>query len=162
MYLNYSFIDTFNLFIDYLNHFIFIIFIIISLILGFLFFINNKTKYLLLIINIIIILLIIYYYNINLLNIFNHLNHNIYFYFLNTIIYLVLISYHLFKNKKLIFHYLISLIFISYSIFMTIYLKNIHIIIIGNIYPSIIYGNYLYFIFYIYLIVKYLKKYLTK
>lgn len=142
------------------------IFIICSLLFGLILFINKdnkKSKYLILVINIIIISIIIYYYNcIFKSNIFIHFMHSIYFYFLNSIIYLILITICFFKNipykRSIISFYIISLIFIMFSIFMTYYVKNIHIIVIGNIYPMIVFGNYLYMLFYGLLIIYIIKK----
>ena len=166
MYLNYDIKKIFNLFIDIFKDYkIIYIFILCSIIFGIILFINKenkKSKYLIFTINIILIGFIIYFYNINLFsNIFIHFNHNIYFYFLNTIIYLIIIIISFFKlnnfKKIIIPFYSISLIFLLFSLFMTSYLKNIHLIVIGNIFPMIVFGNYLYFIFYIIILFNIIK-----
>ena len=169
MYLNYNIFKCFELLVEcYIDHSMMWIITACSIILGFIIFINKNNKiinYIISIINILLIILILYFYHNSLLcnKTFIHFNHNIYFYFLNSIIYLIIISIYLYKYKSLIvIHYLICLIFISYSLFITMYLKNIHLIIIGNVYPMIVFGIYLYYIFYIYLIIKSIKKLLTK
>lgn len=168
MYLNYSISKTFNLLLETLTHFMMWIIIICVIILGIILYVNkgnSKIKYLLYIINIVLISLILYFYHNNLLNslTFKHITHNLYFYFLNIICYLITFSIYIYKkvNKCIIIHYLIQLIFIVYALFMTSYVNNIHLIVIGNIYPMIVYGNYLCFIFYLWMIYKCLKKILT-
>lgn len=169
MYLNYNILKTLRLFLDcFIDHSMMWIILVCSIIIGFIIFINKNSKiinYIILVINMLLNLLIIYYYHNYLIcnETFMYFTHNIYFYFLNSIIYLIVISIYLWNNKSLILiHYLICFVFISYSLFMTLYLNNIHWIILGNIYPMIVLGNYLYFLFYGYLIIKYIKKLLTK
>ena len=161
MYLEYNFGKTFSLLLDSLTHFMMWIIIISVLVLGIIIFINRsntKIKYFLYIINILIIAFIIYYYSNHLISnmTFINMTHNLYFYFLNTILYLVVFSIKKKKkiNKYLIIQYLLLLIFVIYALFMTSYVYNVHLIVIGNIYPMIVYGNYLYLIFYIYCINK--------
>ena len=169
MYLNYGFFKTFWLLVDCLinNKIIWIIFIC-CLVLGFIIYLNRNSKiinYIISIINLLIIILIVYYYHNYILSnlVFKHFDKNIYFYFLNSIIYLLLFNIYFYKKKSfIVIHYLLCLSFIIFSLFMTNYLNNVHLIIIVNIYPMIVYGNYLYFIFYIILFVKCFKKLLTK
>ncbi len=168
MYLNYSIGKTFSLLLDTLSHFMMWIIIISVFILSIILYVNkdnSKVKYLLYVINLLLIGLIVYFYHNNLLSnlTFKHITHNLYFYFLNIICYLIFFSIYIYKNvnKYIIIHYLIQLIFLIYALFMTSYVYNIHLIVIGNIYPMIVYGNYLCFIFYLWMIYKCLRKRLT-
>ena len=158
MSLNYDFIDTIKLIPYLFKSSAFISILISVIVLGIIFEINKNSKtikYVFLIINLFLVVLIL----INYLNKFLEFNYsnlisNIYFYFLNSIIYLILITYISFKNEyrriDYTFYYL-SLIGLLYSIFMTFYLKNITLIVIGNIFPIIKFGNYIYLIYYIYI-----------
>ena len=97
MYLNYNVNTLINLLFDIFNYKIFIYIICASLILLLLCILNANNKLLyffIIIINFLLVFLIIYYYNTNLFNIkiFNRFNHNMYFYFLNSIIFLILIN----------------------------------------------------------------------
>lgn len=171
MYLNYSITKLFALLIDYVyNYKIFIAIILSCIIYCTLYFVNiNNKKFnlLTLLINFILIVLIIYYYNSGLMQtgIFNHFSHNMYFYFLNSIIYLVIVSVMFYKNKlkrMCIISYGLGLIFLLFALFMTYYLSNIDIVVLGNIYPSIVFGNYIYFIYYFILIVFIIKNKILK
>lgn len=144
------------------------ILLICSIILFVLMIINKRiSKYIIVIINFIIITVIIYYYHNHLISIdtFKFINHNIYFYFLNSIVYLILFSVLLFKYNKqrLIYNiiYCITLCLLSFALFMTHYLHNNTLIVIGNIYPMVVIGNYLYFFCYFSFILKILS-FLTK
>ena len=53
--------------------------------------------------------------------------------------------------------YGLSLIFILFSLFMTHYLSNITLIVIGNIYPMIKFGNIIYISYYILLCIIFVK-----
>lgn len=147
------------------------IFIICSLILGIILFVNYKNKkinYLISFINISLIMMIIYYYHNYLISNLTFINimHNIYFYYLNSIIYLIVLSICFYKFNKFrpffIVVYIISLILLSFSLFMTSYAHNINLIVIGNIYPMIVYGNYLYLILYVFVLIIFIKKIISK
>lgn len=166
MYLDYSIFKLFHLlFSAIINYKVFICIIISCIILSYIYWINRKNKIFDIVIsvfNLILIVVIIKFYGHNLfsLEIFNHFNHNMYFYFLNSIVYLILTSIMLYKNiikKTSITIYSLSLVFLLFSLFMTIYLDNIHLIILGNIYPSIVIGNLLYIVYYLILIVRKIK-----
>ena len=161
MSLNYSISKTLQMLIDSIVSYPMMqIIIICSLLLIIILMINKKRdKYIVLAINLLIITLILLNYHDGLFSakLFSNFIHNIYFYFLNSIIYftVMIISYFRIENKSFLHpFYLISIILITFSLFMTIYMKNNHLIVLGNIYPMIVIGNYLYFIFYIYLIIK--------
>ena len=116
---------------------------------------NQMIKYIITGISMCLISLIIYYYHSSLISLktFHFITHNIRFYFLNSILYIGLISFSYYKIKpKLILNiiYCISFVLLSFSLFMTHYVHNIEIITLGNIYPMIVYGNYIYFLFYAY------------
>ena len=163
MYLDYSIIETLNLLISsILEHTMMWIIIVCSLIYGFILHINSRvSKYLILIVNLLLIFLILYYYHNYLFSklIFIHFNHNIFFYFLSSIIYLITVCILLTKEKKIyIIHYIFILILLLYSLFITHLVHNIPLITIGNIYPMIVIGNYLYFGYYIFIIIKMFKR----
>ena len=171
MYLNYSLKKTFSLFINsIIDYRISKIFILCLVLLWVILYVNRNSKiskFLVLFIDIILISMIIYFYNdIFLHKIFINFMHNIYFYFLNSILYLVLRTICLFKNikykKLLISFYVLSLLFLQFSLFMTSYLNNIRLVVIGNIYPMIVYGNYLYLLFYVLIIIYILKNVIMK
>ena len=121
---------------------------------------NKKTKYIVSTINFVLIIIISIYYikDIIKFNFDNPLN-NIYFYFFNSIIYLILMSVITFKTKYKKINYIIyglSLINILFSLFMTHYLSNSTLIVIGNIYPMIKFGNIIYIVYYILLCIKFI------
>lgn len=168
MYLNYSFIETFKMLIDLVINYTFLKTLIVgTLIFCILVLINNKsskTKYSLFIINFLIIISIINYYGLSIFNCFDNYLNNIYGYFLNSIIFLIVFnlvySKKIINIKLLIPFYYISLVNILFSLFMTYYLKNNVLIVIGNIYPMIKFGNYIYIIFIILIIVIFIYKYI--
>lgn len=149
---------------SFTNYFIFRILIVCAIILCVLLMINKKyQKYIISIISLILIILIVYYYHKTLIGkeAFKYIMHNIRFYFLNSIIFLVTISissWFMIKKRIINIIYCLSFIFLSFSLFMTHYVHNIELITVGNIYPMIVYGNYLYLIFYVYLIILLIKK----
>lgn len=156
MSLNYSFIDTFKLFLNSFKYPIFYALIISISILMILIYKNRNKKiikYIITAVNVLIIICVNYYYFSNLISFeFSNPINNIYFYFFNTFIYLVLfsISMYFLKIKKIYFIiYGLSLVNILYSLFMTHYVKNIVIITIGNIFPMIKFGNIIYIVFYV-------------
>ena len=165
MYINHSINYLFSSLVDSIFDYPIYIFIIISsiVLLILLFSKSNLIKYLMLFINIIIIIIILVNYNSHLIDtyIFKHFIHNIYFYFLNSIVFMIINTISIFKNayyKTNIVFYSMHLIFSLFSIFMTYYLSNNHYLIIYNIYSEIVLGNVLYFLYYLYCIVVLLLK----
>lgn len=160
MSLNYNIIDTFKLLKDCFKYDMFVA-IIISSILFVIVLILNKDKkimnYIILGFNMLLIILIGYYYIKNILTFkFNNPINNMYFYFFNSIIYLVIMTIINFKIKYKKINYIfygLILINLLFSLFMTHYLENINLIVIGNIFPMIKFGNIIYFIYYIFVIV---------
>ena len=137
------------------------IFIIISSIILLLLLLNRSRviKYIVLIINIIICILILinYSYHLFSIEIFNHSIYNIYFYFLNSIVFLVVSTIILLKDRYYKLNciiYIISLMPILFSLFMTYYLANNHYLILYNIYSEIVIGNIIYILYYIFLIIR--------
>ena len=171
MYLNYSISKLFSLLIDTIcNYKIFVALILSAIIYSVLYLINIKVKkfdFITIVINFLIIILIIYYYNTNLFNIgmLKYFYHNMYFYFLSSIIYLILVSIMLYKNKLKkvsIINYGLAIIFLLYALFMTYYLSNVDIVVLGNIYPSIVLGNFLYFTYYLIVLIWLIKNIIFK
>ena len=126
---------------------------------------NNKiSKYSVVLFNFITIVLInIFYFKKFILFQYSNPICNLYFYFINTIIYLILFTISIFKIKdkyrKLNYiYYGINIVFILYSLFYTHYLNNIPIIVIGNIYSFMIIGNILYILYYLFLLIVFLTK----
>lgn len=160
MSLNYNFIDTLKLLLYSLKYGIFIA-IIISMIIFVILLIlnkdNKKTSYVVLTINLVLTIVISIYYIKDILTLkFSDPINNIYFYFFNSIIYLVIMSVISFKTKYKKINYIIyglSLINLLFSIFMTHYLSNQTLIVIGNIYPMIKFGNIIYIIYYVSLLI---------
>lgn len=161
MYLDYSIIDTLNLLISsILEHTMMWIIIVCSLIYGFILHIN-KNKYLVTIVNLLLVFLILYYYHSYLHKslVFIHVSHNIFFYFLNNIIYLIIVNILFIKEMRIyIIHYILIIILLLYSLYITSIVHNIPLITIGNIYPMIVVGNYLCFIYYIIIIISKIKR----
>ena len=165
MSLNNNFVDTLKLLFDSFRYEI-----MISLIIGISIFIalliinekNKKINYIICIINILVIIIISLYYMKGIISFkFSNPINNIYFYFLNSIIYLItmcIINFKI-KYKKINFIiYGISLINILFSLFMTHYLNNQTLIVIGNIYPMIKFGNIIYISYYIIIIIIFINK----
>ena len=87
---------------------------------------------------------------------FNNPLNNIYFYFFNSILYLIIMSIYSFKTKRIIVNYIfydLVLLNLLFSLYMTYYLNNVSLIVIGNIYPMIKFGNIIYIVFYIFVII---------
>ena len=170
MYLNYSIPHLFNLLFRNITRYNIYPFIIVSSIILFVILSTNKdkySKYIILAIDISISFLIIvnYKYNIVSISAFKYFYHNLYFYFINSIIFMIINLICIFKNKYVkinIIFFSVQLIFMIFSLFMTYYLKNAYLLIIGNIYAEIVIGNYIYFIFYIFIIFTFIYKFLTK
>lgn len=168
MNLNYSIGKTISLLINSIqNYFIFKIIIVCSILLFVILHINKKyQKYIVSTISFIMIIMIMYFYHQTMFSkeTFEYIMHNIRFYFFNSMIFLIIISLvNYIINKKIIINimYCLTIILLSFSIFMTHYVHNVELITLGNIYPMIVYGNYLYIITYLYLII-YLLIYLVK
>lgn len=161
MSLNYNIIETFKLFSLVFKYNVFYSILFSSIILNIIFILNKDKKmirYLILILNILLLVSISYFYIGNIIK-FKFVNpiNNIYFYFFNTIIYLIIFGI---KNKYKLYDfifYTISLVNILFSLFMTHYLNNNTIIVIGNIFPMIKFGNIIYIIYYISLIIKLIR-----
>ena len=156
MSLNYSIIETFKLLELAIKNDMFITITVCSIILTIIFLINKDrsfVKYAVLILNILFIMLILYYYRSNLLTFsINDFMNNIYFYFFNSIIYLIISIVVTFKTKYKNTNYIIYLLVLinlSYSLFITHYFHNTTLIVIGNIFPMIKFGNIIYIVYYI-------------
>ena len=158
MSLNYNIIETIKLLGLAFKNNMFISIILSVIVLNIIFVFNKKIKnYIVLIINLLLIFGILYYYVKDIITIkFSNPINNIYFYFLNSIIFLIINIFISFKTKykkiNTIF-YSISLINIIYSLFITYYLKSSTLIVIGNIFPMIKFGNIIYIIYYLLFIV---------
>lgn len=164
MSLNYGIVDTLKLTFISFRYDAFIAIIISCLLLLFLLIINRKSKiinYILTILNILITIIILRYYLFDILSFkFSNFLNNMYFYFFNSVIYLIVFIVVLFRKKcKIIdfIFYILILINLIYSLFMTYYLKNVNIIVIGNIFPMIKFGNILCTLYYILIVLRRLK-----
>lgn len=164
MYLDYDVGKLFRLLLDSIINYKIFIFLLVSVVLYIILYLlnNNKFKMFCILVNTFISIIIICFYHSNLFNleIFKHFNHNMYFYYLNSIVYLNLINVLSYKNELNMFNLIIygfSLILLLFALFMTKYLNNVDIIVLGNIYPSIVIGNTIYSISYIILIIKKIK-----
>ena len=163
MSLNYNFIETLKLLLKSFKYEVMIAIIISSIILTIMLILNRdnkKTKYIVSTINFVLIIIISIYYIKDIIK-FNFTNpiNNIYFYFFNSIIYLILMCIITFKTKYKKTNYIIyglSLINLLFSLFMTHYLSNSTLIVIGNIYPMIKFGNIIYIVYYIMLCIKFI------
>lgn len=160
MSLNYNLIETFKLLLNSLQYNVMISIIISLIIIIGLLIINKdnkKTNYIVLSINIVLIIIILIYYLKDILTLkFNNPINNIYFYFFNSIIYLIIMSVFCFRSihkKTNYIFYGLSLINLLFALFMTYYLNNQTLIVIGNIYPMIKLGNIIYIIYYIFVII---------
>ena len=169
MSLNYNLIDTLKLLLNALKYEVMIAIIISMLILVILLILNKdnkKTNYIVSIINFILIIIISIFYIKDIFKFnFNNSINNIYFYFFNSIIYLIVMSIINFKIKYKKTNYIIygmSLINILFSLFMTYYLNNNTLIVIGNIYPMVKFGNIIYIGYYIFLSIMFIKSKVEK
>ena len=169
MSLDYNIIESLKLLLVSYKYNVMISINIASIILFIIFMLNknkNINKYIISTINVLLIIIIGYYYVKDIFS-FKYSNpiNNIYFYFLNTILFLVIIGIRTIRNKVKILDYLVynlSLINILFSLFMTYYLSNITLIVIGNIFPMIKFGNIIYILYYIYILIRFLYRFLTK
>jgi len=164
MSLNYNIIETLKLLKYAFKYNIFYSIIISSILLVIILILNKEkrvTNYILMGLNIILISIICYFYIKDIFTLkFNNPINNIYFYFFNSIIYLIIMTIVNFKTKYKKTNYIfygISLVNILYSLFMRYYLGNISLIVIGNIFPMIKFGNIIYFIYYILLIINFVR-----
>ena len=159
--LNYSIGKTISLLLQQLKISSFISVILTCILLGVILYINRANKlikYIFIGINIVLLVFVLALYIKNIVK-FNYTNplKNIYVYFLNTIIYLItciILNKKIYQNKLNLILYILNKIGIAYSIIMTLYLKNITIVVIGNIFPQIFFGNVLLIISYIVLIIE--------
>lgn len=159
--LNYSIGKTISLLLQQLKISSFITVILTCILLGVILYINRANKiikYIFIGINIVLLVFVLALYIKNIVK-FNYTNplKNIYVYFLNTIIYLItciILNKKIYQNKLNLVLYILDKIGIAYSIIMTLYLKNITIIVIGNIFPQIFFGNILLIISYVILIIE--------
>lgn len=159
MSLNYGIIDTFKLLSVVIKNSMFIAIVLGVIILTIIFILDkNKSffKHMILTLSIFHIVIIVYYYFNSFLSLrFSNPINNIYFYFLSSIIYLIIVTIMFYKKKYYNLNYAfysISLINLSYSLFITHYMNNETLIVIGNIFPMIKFGNIIYIIYYIFLI----------
>ena len=157
--LNYSIEKTISLLLQQLQISSFVSVMLACILLGVILYINRSNKlikYIFIGINIILLVFVLALYIKNIVK-FNYTNplKNIYVYFLNTIIYLItciILNKKIYQNKLNLVLYILNKIGIAYSIIMTLYLKNITIIVIGNIFPQIFFGNILLILNYIVLV----------
>ena len=159
MSINLDLGKTFSLLFDSLRYNVMVSIIISSIILFILCLYNKKiSKYAILIINAILIILISVYYIKDIISFeFNNPLNNIYFYFFNSIIFIIIFSIRTIYNKLNVYDYIFNslfLIFILFSLFMTHYLKDIRDLVIYNIYPMIKFGNILMLVYYLILLTK--------
>ena len=149
MSLDYNIIESLKLLLVSYKYNVMISINIASIILFIIFMLNknkNINKYIISTINILLIIIIGYYY-------------------IKDILFLVIIGIRTIRNKVKILDYLVynlSLINILFSLFMTYYLSNITLIVIGNIFPMIKFGNIIYIFYYIYILIRFLYRFLTK
>ena len=120
---------------------------------------NEKvSKYIIITINVLLLFLIGKYYIKDIFSFeFSNPLNNMYFYFFNSVIFMIIFSIEAILNKLDKYDYIFNslfLIFISFSIFMTHYLVNIPDIVIYNIYPMIKFGNILILVYYLTILTK--------
>lgn len=159
--LNYSIGKTISLLFQQSKISSFISVILTCILLGIILYINRTNKlikYIFIGINIILLVFVLALYIKDIVK-FNYTNplKNIYVYFLNTIIYLItciILNKKIYQNKLNLILYILNKIGIAYSIIITLYLKNITIVVIGNIFPQIFLGNILLIISYVILIIE--------
>lgn len=121
---------------------------------------NKKADFIFYGLNITLIGIIIYTYGLKILdNIDSFINldlyKNIYFYLTNMIISLLLISRvysskrieKVFKRIVMIFYYL-TIVNLLFMIYISNYLQNVMIYVVGNTYPMVYFGNIISFILY--------------
>jgi len=153
MSLNYNIIETLKLLLNAFHYNIFISIIISSIMFIVLLIINKNKKiirYLIITLNLLLVILVCYFYLDEILSFdFNNPINNIYFYFFSTNIYLIFLTIKRKYNILDFIFYGVSLVNILFSIFMTNYLNNSNLIVIGNIFPMIKFGNIIYILYYL-------------
>ena len=159
MSINLSFSEVMEIFADSLKYNMMQAIIFCSIVLALTLILEpERGRYFILIINVILFVLILKYYIGDIFKFqFSNPMHNIYFYFFNSIIYLILFEIDILSkwgSKWDYMHYPFFLILSSYSIFMTDYLGNVTNIVILNIYPMILFGNIIIFIYYLIFLTK--------
>lgn len=163
-YLNYDVGKIFLLFFNQLSFSSFISVILSCILLGIIIYINKEKgimKNVFICINAILLIFIVCLYIKGILtfNFFNPLK-NIYVYFFNSLIYLIfciVLNKKIYQNNYNLILYILNQIGIVYSVIMTLYLKNIPVIVIGNIFPQIFFGNILLIVSYLILIFQKVK-----
>ena len=159
MSLDYGIGEALKLFSNCLKYDVIYSIIISSIVLLVICIMNKKVgKFLILIINVILLFLIGKYYfkDIISLNFSNPIN-NIYFYYFNGILFIIILSIQALLDKLETYDYIfntIFLIFMAFSLFMTNYLFNATYIVIYNIFPMVKFGNILILIYYVTILTK--------
>ncbi len=165
---NYSISNALELYTKMANNFsTFSIFAIVCLIFITIILINidNKnTNFLYYALNLILIGIIIWTHGLNIINNLDsflniNLYKNIYFYLANMVLSLIIITKVLSSNRNpkelkyiICFFYYLLLTNLLFMLYISNYLKNIMLFVIGNTYPMVYFGNILAFIMYIMLI----------
>lgn len=170
MSLDYSIIETFKLLENCFKYDIFIAIIVSCISLTIILIVNNDRKiinYITLEFNMLLIVIVAFYYLEGILTFkFSNPINNMYVYFLNSIIFLIINTIMFFKSKYKKVNYIfygLVLINLLFSLFITYYLKNVDLIVIGNIFPMIKLGNIIYIIYYMFILVLIIKNsFLTK
>ncbi len=159
MSINLNLSRTFSLLLDSLKYNVMISIIVSSIALFIICILNEKvSKYIIITINVLLLFLIGKYYIKDIFSFeFSNPLNNMYFYFFNSVIFMIIFSIEAILNKLDKYDYIFNslfLIFISFSIFMTHYLVNIPDIVIYNIYPMIKFGNILILVYYLTILTK--------
>ena len=166
---NYSIANAIELYTKMANNYTtFAVFALVCLIfVGILVFnVENKNTYFLFYaLNLILVGIILWTHGINIVNNIDsfltvNLYKNVYFYLANTVLSLIIITRVLSSNRKpkslkyliFLFYYLI-LTNLLFMLYISNYLQNIMLLVIGNTYPMVYFGNILSFIMYIILII---------
>ena len=159
MSINLNLSRTFSLLLESLKYNVMISIIVSSIALFIICILNEKvSKYIIITINVLLLFLIGKYYIKDIFSFeFSNPLNNMYFYFFNSVIFMIIFSIEAILNKLDKYDYIFNslfLIFISFSIFMTHYLVNIPDIVIYNIYPMIKFGNILILVYYLTILTK--------
>ena len=160
MSLDYSVIETFKLLENCFKYDIFIAIIVSCISLIIILNINKDRKiinYIILEFNMLLIVIVAFYYLEGILTFkFSNPINNMYVYFFSSIIFLIINTIMFFKSKYKKINYIfygLVLINLLFSLFITYYLKNIDLIVIGNIFPMIKFGNIIYISYYIFVVI---------
>ena len=159
MSINFDFLETWRMFLDSIRYDVLLSIILGSILLCFICIINSKFgKVLIIIVNVILLFLIGKYYIKDIISFnFSDPINNMYFYFFNSIIFMIVFTLEAFFDyleKYDYIFYSLFLIGVSFSLFMTDYLNNAQSIVILNIYPMIKFGNILMLIYYLVVLTK--------